>query len=474
MPPANAVSEMPSLAVDGSRLGAAERAHGGPDAGAAKGAGSGSNSVSALGRTELSRWRGVADAIGAAASKLYAAYEAAQARHPLAINLACLARASPPAPRGAREGSPAPREALARAARLVRFADAAYGLVLMSALGTYAGGAPPASALRAGAEAAERWCVASHLGIDEADVRESQLVGGSLELPRHYVAVDHAARSIVVAVRGTSTVEDAATDLVCEAAELRGVGWPAPLPQRLPWPAAGRPPRAHEGMARHAAALDGALAPLLAELRKETGYGVVLTGHSMGAGVAVILALRMATRGEPPAACVAFACPPVVTDVPWATKAMAGVEAYIVADDIVPHLSIASVEGLLTRLARIDSCEAGARTRLAVAAGIEDAPPDMRAAAAAHDVPSGAHAVLEGPAASMVHLPRAEGAVDAAQRPPQPQRQGGGGDLPLARRVDPAAFTARIDVSSVSMTDHLQSSYVRALAQAAERAGGVA
>ena len=74
----------------------------------------------------------------------------------------------------------------------------------------------------------------------------------------------------------------------------------------------------------------------------------------------------------------------------------------------------------------------------------------------------------------MVHLPRAEGAADVAQRPPQPQRQGGGGDLPLARRVDPAAFTARIDVSSVSMTDHLQSSYVRALAQAAERAGGVA
>jgi len=232
---------------------------------------------------DLARWRSLAAAVGATAAKLGEAFLAATDRFPLTLNLACLARATPDAPSGRAEGPAAPRELVARARHLMRFADAAYGSVLMSALGTYQGSLPPAGVVARGVEATERWCVASHLGIDEADVKESHLVGGSLDLPSYYVAVDHSSRSVVLAVRGTSTLEDVLVDLVADSKPLGGVGLPWPLPPRLPFDP--DEPHGHVGMAAHADRLDTAVTPLLKRLRAEhAGYKLVLTGHSMGAG----------------------------------------------------------------------------------------------------------------------------------------------------------------------------------------------
>ena len=86
----------------------------------------------------------------------------------------------------------------------------------------------------------------------------------------HYVAVDHAAKRVIVAIKGTSDLNDALTDAVCR---------PLPLFWVVSKAAVG-----HEAMAIAAHMLKDRLGFLLKELFEPRGYEVVVTGHSLGAG----------------------------------------------------------------------------------------------------------------------------------------------------------------------------------------------
>jgi hypothetical protein len=41
-----------------------------------------------------------------------------------------------------------------------------------------------------------------------------------LHMPGHFLAVDHSTKSVVLAVRGTFSVKDAITDLVCDSVDF--------------------------------------------------------------------------------------------------------------------------------------------------------------------------------------------------------------------------------------------------------------
>lgn len=62
-----------------------------------------------------------------------------------------------------------------------------------------------------------------HCGIPEEDLLRVNLSDNrKLHLPGYIIAVDHATRSVVLSVRGTFSMQDTVTDLVCDSTGERG------------------------------------------------------------------------------------------------------------------------------------------------------------------------------------------------------------------------------------------------------------
>lgn len=61
--------------------------------------------------------------------------------------------------------------------------------------------------------------VRRHCGIAEEDLLRVHLSDNrKLHLPGYIIAVDHSTRSVVLSVRGTFSMQDSVTDLVCDSA----------------------------------------------------------------------------------------------------------------------------------------------------------------------------------------------------------------------------------------------------------------
>ncbi|RFU75121.1 esterase lipase [Trichoderma arundinaceum] len=99
----------------------------------------------------------------------------------------------------------------------------------------------------------------------------------------HYISLDHAAKAVVLACRGTLGFEDVLADLTCDY-------------DRLVW--RGKGYRVHKGIHASARRLlyggDGRVLVTLKEaLREFPDYGLVLCGHSLGAGVTSLLGIML-------------------------------------------------------------------------------------------------------------------------------------------------------------------------------------
>lgn len=69
------------------------------------------------------------------------------------------------------------------------------------------------------------WCITKHCGIADADLVKMNLFEErELHLPAYILTVDHATKSVVLSVRGTFSMQDTVTDLVCDSAGERA-GW---------------------------------------------------------------------------------------------------------------------------------------------------------------------------------------------------------------------------------------------------------
>jgi hypothetical protein len=174
--------------------------------------------------------------------------------------------------------------------------------------------------------------VEGHLEVIAFEERAAEVYA-----PGYMVAVDHDHNCVVVALRGTSSLSDALTDLICE-----------PVPLEL----GGFEGLAHGGMLRAAKHLDPVLVTVIDEglsrLTSQTSQRVIICGHSLGAGVAALLAALWRDRAYLPGVsiqCIAFACPQVL-DKSLAYAQSNHTMSVIVGDDMVPRFSLATARDL--------------------------------------------------------------------------------------------------------------------------------
>ncbi|OSX60616.1 hypothetical protein POSPLADRAFT_1148763 [Postia placenta MAD-698-R-SB12] len=223
----------------------------------------------------------------------------------------------------------------------------------------------------------------STVGQSEAQPRPpTAFVGTENLMPRFWVLTDHARREVVLVIRGTMSLNEIAVDLTCDTA-----------PFELYTPKASRAPKrpramssvpvpsvepaigpesddeshtthlVHGGMLKMARAMGAPGKPVHVAvrdaLRRNRGYSLVLCGHSLGAGVAALLALmwanprtrlthqysRLPQRRSVSAYCFA---PPCMASTQLARLAGESglVTSFVYGHDVVSRLSLGSVRDL--------------------------------------------------------------------------------------------------------------------------------
>ena len=192
--------------------------------------------------------------------------------------------------------------------------------------------------------------IAEWLGIREDDILKTMSCDDDADqhCPRHLIYVDHEQRTIVMVIQGTWGIRDTIMDLVFDSVPFLD-GW------------------AHRGI------LDGARKVVKdsGDIVKDTlmkfpNYTLVLTGHSMGGGAAELIAMDMLygdsgrelnfSKNDQELICYAFGAPPVFasnhTKVP---VEIPDILSFVNRADVVPTLSLASLEKTLLQISALDS-----------------------------------------------------------------------------------------------------------------------
>uniref|UniRef100_A0A8C5N8X3 Diacylglycerol lipase-beta n=1 Tax=Gouania willdenowi TaxID=441366 RepID=A0A8C5N8X3_GOUWI len=163
------------------------------------------------------------------------------------------------------------------------------------------------------------------------------------EIP-FFVALDHRREAVLVAVRGTLSLKDVLTDLSaeCENLPIEGVSGAC---------------YAHKGISQAANYVykklinDGILNQAFSIVPE---YKLVITGHSLGAGTASVLAVLLHSH-FPSLQCYSFSPPGGLLSKALANYSKDFVLSVVLGKDLVPRLSIPNMEDLKTRILKVVS-----------------------------------------------------------------------------------------------------------------------
>lgn len=184
-------------------------------------------------------------------------------------------------------------------------------------------------------------------------------IGAIEKMPRFWVLTDHARRQVVLILRGTMSLNELAVDLTCEPIDFephnsRHIRRQSTASLRSPF-------FVHEGMFKMAEVMGRTGKPVhtavKSALRRNRGYELVMSGHSLGAAVAGLLALMWAdpttcltvgASGLPVGRRVSVYCiaPPCFTSAELSRLSKRMIISLVYSHDVVSRLSLGSIRDL--------------------------------------------------------------------------------------------------------------------------------
>eukprot|EP01137_Pigoraptor_chileana_P007994 Opistho-2@54291 len=181
-------------------------------------------------------------------------------------------------------------------------------------------------------------------GLGDADIVYTSFLNGLYQTP-YYIAVDHARQTVVIAVRGTMSLADCMTDLTANETpiEIPGVSEKC---------------FAHKGMLQAAQRIKQDLEDrhILTDLFRDNGpcasYGLVVVGHSLGAGTGTLLALLLRSQYSG-LFCYAYSPPGCLLNEAAAKHSEQFCISLVVGKDVVPRMSFYTAEAMRDQMMEV-------------------------------------------------------------------------------------------------------------------------
>lgn len=236
-----------------------------------------------------------------------------------------------------------------------------------------------ADTIQNSSEAQRRRKIAQYINVRPLSIVDMTPPGGDIKLLGHFVSVDTrkdsaGRKNVVLAIRGTYTP----SGLIIDAAAYSTKFCDGVL--------------AHAGIAKRANTLwDFVKDTIVQELKRNPEYDLVITGHSLGAGAAALIAFKLnyenlLEKADPSLSgvkvkCYAFASPPVLFQAcecknEAVKDAMKNTYAFIHDNDCVPFMSVDSIRRLAKTVAKVDDSNSFKPIRRSLMAADQIAIPD--------------------------------------------------------------------------------------------------
>eukprot|EP00126_Sphaerothecum_destruens_P015843 Sdes_comp9908_c0_seq1m1449 len=174
-------------------------------------------------------------------------------------------------------------------------------------------------------------------GLKDDDILFSTFENEIFKSP-YYIALDHDKKRVVIAIRGTLSLEDCISDAVAE-------------PEPFGVPGMTENVFAHRGMARNARKIfleiqhKKILAEVLRPGTQYQDYQILVVGHSLGAGVATLLTILLRFEYDS-AQCYAYSPPGAILTLNACKFIKSFVTSIVIGKDVVPRLSVYSLHKL--------------------------------------------------------------------------------------------------------------------------------
>lgn len=178
---------------------------------------------------------------------------------------------------------------------------------------------------------------------------------GTVSHPAFYVAFDHHKKELIIAIRGTLSLEDCLTDAMAQHVSVDAIA------TQIGCDGVGE--FAHEGFlqAAHSIYLEIERLNLLKtlsasnstqEVQQTTGYRVVLVGHSLGAATASLLAV-MLKPDFPNLQCFCYSPPGCIMSIGLSDRCKDFITSVVLGHDVVASASVQAAEEFRDRILEV-------------------------------------------------------------------------------------------------------------------------